>query len=56
MPNIEDGRHHLWGSRRTWEDNIESDLKIYCKDVDWIHLTSDSLQWRDFVNTVMNLL
>jgi hypothetical protein len=39
-----------------WEDNIRLDLKeIGREDVDWIHLDQDRDQWRDVVNTVMNL-
>jgi len=29
--------------------------EIGCEDVDWIHLAQDRDQWRDDVNTVMNL-
>jgi len=28
---------------------------IGCGSEDWIHLTHDRVQWRDFVDTVMNL-
>jgi hypothetical protein len=38
------------------EDNIEMDLrKIISEVVDWIHLAKEGLQYRAFVNTVMNL-
>jgi len=37
------------------EDNIKMDLEVACEDADWIHLTQDRIQWRDPVNTVMNL-
>jgi len=26
-----------------------------CEGVDWMHLAQDRDQWRDFMNTVMNL-
>jgi hypothetical protein len=38
------------------EDNIKIDLKeIGWEGVDWMHLTQDRDQWRNLVNTVMNL-
>jgi hypothetical protein len=27
-----------------------------CEDVNWIHLAQDRNQWRDVVNTIMNLM
>jgi len=42
--------------RRMWEDNIKMDLKeIGIDGVNWIELAQDRVQWRAFVNTVMNL-
>jgi hypothetical protein len=42
--------------RRRWEDNIIMDRReIGWEFVDWIHLTQNRDQWRDFVNTVMKL-
>jgi hypothetical protein len=42
------------GSRR--EDNIKLDLKEIAIDgANWIRLVQDRVQWRTFVNTVMNL-
>jgi len=29
--------------------------EISCEGVDWIHVPQNGVQWRDFVNTVMNL-
>jgi hypothetical protein len=44
--------------RRSCEDNIKKYLRVIgCKDVGplWIHLAHFKVQWRDLVNTVMNL-
>jgi len=42
--------------RSRWEDNIKMDLEeVGWEGVDWIHLAQDRDQWRDLVNTVMNL-
>jgi hypothetical protein len=39
-----------------WEGNIKMDLrKIGWGSMDLIHLSLDKDQWRDLVNTVMNL-
>jgi hypothetical protein len=38
--------------RRRWEDNINTDLR---DGMDRIDLAQDRDQWRDLVNTVMNL-
>jgi hypothetical protein len=41
--------------RRRWEDNIKMDLReIVIDRVNWIQLAQDRVQWRAFVNTVMN--
>jgi hypothetical protein len=41
---------------RRWEDNINMDFrKIGIDRENWIQLAQDRVQWRDFVNTVMNL-
>jgi hypothetical protein len=41
--------------RRVLEDNIRMDLQgIWCKGVGYIHLAQDRVQWRDFMNMVMN--
>jgi hypothetical protein len=42
--------------RRRWENNI----KMYLREIgivgkNWIRLAQDRVQWRGFVNTVMNL-
>jgi hypothetical protein len=46
----------LGGPRRRWEDNMKMDFKeIGWRDTDWIHLAEDRDQWRDLVNTILNL-
>jgi hypothetical protein len=46
----------LGTTRRRWEDNIKTDLRERGNDgVNCIRLAQDSVQWRAFVNTVMNL-
>jgi hypothetical protein len=42
--------------RRRWEDNIKLDLReIGIAGANWIQLAQDRVQWRAFVNTVINL-
>jgi hypothetical protein len=42
--------------RCRWEDNIKMDLgEIGIDGANWIRLAQDRVQWRAFVNTVMNL-
>jgi hypothetical protein len=42
--------------RHRWEDNIKLDLReIGIDEANWIRLTQYRVQWRAFVNTVMNL-
>jgi hypothetical protein len=41
--------------RHRWEDNIKLDLReIGIDGAKWIRLAQDEVQWRAFVNTVMN--
>jgi hypothetical protein len=50
-----EGKRPLGRSGRRWEV-IRMDLgEIGWKDVEWIHVSEDSDQWRVLVNTVMNL-
>jgi hypothetical protein len=52
-----EGKKSLGRCRRKWEDNIKLDLREIGFDVaNWIRLAQDRVQWRAFVNTVMNLL
>jgi hypothetical protein len=45
------GRH-----RCRWKDNIKLDLReIWIDGTNWIQLAQGKVQWRTFVNTVMNL-
>jgi hypothetical protein len=42
--------------RCRWEDNIKLDLRETGIDgMNWIRLAQDRVQWRAFVNMVMNL-
>jgi hypothetical protein len=46
----------LGRTRRRWEDNIKLDLReIGIDEANRIQLAQDMVQWRTFVNTVMNL-
>jgi hypothetical protein len=50
------GKRPLGRPRRRWEDNIKMDLmEIGIDEANWIRLAQDRVQWRDFVNTAMNL-
>jgi hypothetical protein len=51
-----EGKRPLGRPKLRWEDNIKLILRetgIY--GANWIRLAQDRIQWRDFVNTVMNL-
>jgi hypothetical protein len=51
-----EGKKPLGIPRRRWEDNIRMDLReIGWGGMDWIYLAQDRDQWRDLLNTVMNL-
>jgi hypothetical protein len=51
-----EGKKPLGRPRRRWEDNIKMDIREMGIDgANWIWLAQDRVQWRDFVNTVMNL-
>jgi hypothetical protein len=51
-----EGKRPLRKPRRRWEDNIKMDLRETGIDgANWIQLAQDRVQWRVFVNTVMNL-
>jgi hypothetical protein len=51
-----ESKRQLGRPRRRWEDNIKMDLReIGIDGENWILLAQDRVQWRAFVNTVMNL-
>jgi hypothetical protein len=51
-----EGKRQLGRPRCRWEDNIKKDLRGIVIDMaNWIRLAHDRVQWRAFVNTVMNL-
>jgi hypothetical protein len=51
-----EGKRPLGRPRRRWEDNIKLDLReIGIDGTNWIQLVRDGVQWRTFLNTVMNL-
>jgi hypothetical protein len=50
-----EGRRQLGRPKRRWEDNIKMDLReIGIDGVNLIRLAQDRVQWRAFVNRVMN--
>jgi hypothetical protein len=51
-----EGKRPLGRPRRRWEDNIKMDLRERGIDgANWIQLAQHRVEWRAFVNTVMNL-
>jgi hypothetical protein len=51
-----EGKRQLGRPTRRWEDNIKMDLReIGIDEANWIRLAQDRVQWRAYVNTVMNL-
>jgi hypothetical protein len=51
-----EGKRPLGRPRRRRDDNIKLDLReIGIDEANWIRLAQHSVQWRAFVNTVMNL-
>jgi hypothetical protein len=51
-----EGKRLLGRPKRRWEDNINIDFREIAIDgANWIQLAQDRVQWRVFVNTVMNL-
>jgi hypothetical protein len=39
-----EGKRPLGTPKHKWKDNIKMDL-AGCKDVDWIHLVQNKIQW-----------
>jgi hypothetical protein len=51
-----EGKRPLGRPRRRWEDNIKMDLReIGIDGANWVRLAQNRVQWRAFVNMVMNL-
>jgi hypothetical protein len=51
-----EGKRPLGRPRPRWKDNIKLDRReIGIGGANWIQLAQDRVQWRAFVNTVMNL-
>jgi hypothetical protein len=51
-----EGKRPLGSPRHRWEDNIKLDLtEIGIDAANWIQLAQNRVQWRAFMNTVMNL-
>jgi hypothetical protein len=56
LVGMPESKRPLGRPRRRWEDNIKLDLtEIGIDEANWIQLAQDRVQWRAFVNTVMNL-
>jgi hypothetical protein len=51
-----EGKRPLGRPRRRWEYNIKMDLReIWIDGENWIQMAQHRVQWRAFMNTVMNL-
>jgi len=51
-----EGKRPLGRPKRRWNDNIKLDLReMSINGTNWIQLVQDRVQWRAFLNTVMNL-
>jgi hypothetical protein len=51
-----EGKRPFGRSRLGMEDNIRMNLReLRWEDVDWVHFSKDTYQWRPVVNIVMNL-
>jgi hypothetical protein len=51
-----EGKRPLGRPRRRWENNIKTDIREKGIDgANWIRLAQYRVQWRAYVNTVMNL-
>jgi hypothetical protein len=51
-----EGKRSLGRPRRRWEDNIKMDFgEIGIDGANWIQLAQNRVQWRAFVNMVINL-
>jgi hypothetical protein len=51
-----EGKRPLGRPRRRWEDNIKMDVReIGIGGANWFQLAHDRVQWRAFLNMIMNL-
>jgi hypothetical protein len=51
-----EGKIPLGKPRHRWDNNVKMDLRERgWGDMDWIDLAQERDQWRDLVNTIMNL-
>jgi hypothetical protein len=51
-----EGKRPLERPTHRWEDNIKMEIgEIGIDGTNWIQLAQDRVQWRAFVNTVMDL-
>jgi hypothetical protein len=51
-----EGKRPLGRPKQRWENNVKLDLReIGIDGANWIWLAQDRVQWRAFMNTVMNL-
>ena len=49
------GKSPLGRPKRSWDDNINTDLKEICwEDVDWTDIFQDRDKWRELINGIMN--
>jgi hypothetical protein len=56
LVGMSEGKRPLGRPRRRWKDNFKMDLReIWIGGANWIQLVQDRVQWRAFLNTVMNL-
>jgi hypothetical protein len=52
-----EGKRPLGRHTHRWDDNIKMDLReIGIDGANWIRLAQHRVQWRAFLNTLMNLL
>jgi hypothetical protein len=50
-----EAKRPLGRPRRRWEDNIKMDLmERWIDGANWTQLAQDRVQWRAFLNTIMN--